>query len=369
MIASEFYQAYKNRHRLAEEWKRTGERILGYFCNFTPEEIIYAAGFIPVRIRGTAENISLADAHMPSFCCSYMRGALDQALKGRYSYLDGMVFPKTCDMPRALYGIWKRHVKLPFYYFLPLPGMHTDEAVDFTAHELGLFRESLESFTGSKIGETSLRRSIDLYNENRRLMGEIYRLGLSENPPLSGSEMFGIEVAGLIMPKGEHNSMLLKLLGRLPEEKASSGEEGARLLIAGNNFENIELLQAVEECGGRVVINDLDTGSRYYGARVDNDADPLKAIARRYLREVKCPCKHTAGARLDRILGLARSYRVRGVIMLVQKYCDTHLYDRPWIEARLREEGYPVLSVDHSDTGWSGGKFKTMVQAFIEMLE
>jgi benzoyl-CoA reductase/2-hydroxyglutaryl-CoA dehydratase subunit BcrC/BadD/HgdB len=55
--------------------------------------------------------------------------------------------------------------------------------------------------------------------------------------------------------------------------------------------------------------------------------------------------------------------------MVIQKYCDTHLYDRPWIESRLKEEKMPVLVVDHSDTGWVGGKFKTMVQAFIEMLE
>ncbi len=49
--------------------------------------------------------------------------------------------------------------------------------------------------------------------------------------------------------------------------------------------------------------------------------------------------------------------------------CAGPIYERPWIESRLKEEGLPVLAVDHSDTGWVGGKFKTMVQAFIEMLE
>jgi benzoyl-CoA reductase/2-hydroxyglutaryl-CoA dehydratase subunit BcrC/BadD/HgdB len=68
------------------------------------------------------------------------------------------------------------------------------------------------------------------------------------------------------------------------------------------------------------------------------------------------------------ILKLAKDYRVQGVILLTQKYCDTHLYDRPWLEGKLKEEGLPVLAVDHSDIGWVGGKFKTMVQAFIEMV-
>ena len=85
-MASEFYQAYLNRHQLAEGWKQAGRKVFGYFCNYTPEEIVHAAGILPVRVRGSSENVDQADAHLPSFCCSYMRSALDQALKGRYGY-------------------------------------------------------------------------------------------------------------------------------------------------------------------------------------------------------------------------------------------------------------------------------------------
>jgi benzoyl-CoA reductase subunit C len=139
-------------------------------------------------------------------------------------------------------------------------------------------------------------------------------------------------------------------------------------MIAGNTFETIELLQAVEESGGNVVVDDIDIGSRYYFSAVDENAEPLRALAERYLRKVPCPCKHPAETRFYHILKLAKDYRVKGVILLTQKYCDTHLYDRPWLESSLKDNGIPVLIVDHSDTGWTGGKFKTMVQAFIEMV-
>lgn len=368
MISSEFYESYRNRHQLAEGWKRRGRKLVGYFCSLTPEELIYAAGLIPVRIRGTTENIGLADAHLPSFCCSYMRGALDQALKGQYGYLDGMVFPKTCDMPRALYHIWKRNLPLPYYWFLPLPGQGTDEAVEYTMHELGLFRESLEDFSGNRITSESLDCAIRVYNQNRSLVQEVYELGKRESPALSGSDVFAVEIAGLVMPKEEHSAMVRNLLRRLPEG-SNSGQSGPRLMVTGNNFESIELLQTIEDCGGRIVINDLDTGSRYYGAGVAEDREPIRAIAERYLREVRCPCKHPAESILERILALAQSYRVKGVVTVVQKYCDTHLYDRPWIESRLREEGIPALFIEHSDTGWTSGRFRTMAQAFIELLE
>ena len=73
MMISEFQDAYRNRHKLAEGWKKSGKKIFGYFCNYTPEELIYATGIIPVRIRGSSENVELADAHINSFCCSFIR--------------------------------------------------------------------------------------------------------------------------------------------------------------------------------------------------------------------------------------------------------------------------------------------------------
>jgi benzoyl-CoA reductase subunit C len=364
---SEFAEAYRNRHKLAEGWKKSGKKVFGYFCNFTPEEIIYAAGIIPVRIRGGSENIELADAHLPSICCSYMRSALDQALKGRYNYLDGAVFPKSCDMTRALYSIWKRNVRLSYYWNLPVPGKSNDVAVDFYIGELRLFQESLEKYTGKKIGDGSLKQAIKLYNENRALVRELYNLMLRDNPPLPGSEVFEVLRAGLVIPKEEHNAMLRKLLPTVSSAQGSQGEK-VRLMIAGNTFETVELLQAIEESGANVVVDDVDIGSRYYFSSVNENEEPLKALAERYLRKVLCPCKHNAQHRVYHILKLAKDYRVQGVILLTQKYCDTHLYDRPWLEGKLKEEGLPVLAVDHSDIAWVGGKFKTMVQAFIEMV-
>lgn len=366
-MASEFYERYRNRHQLAEDWKRSGKKVFGYFCNYTPEELIYSAGIIPVRIRGSAENIDLADAHLPTFCCSYMRSALNEALKGTYGYLDGAVFPKTCDMTRALYSIWKRNIRLPYYWSLPVPGKRTDEAVDFFVHELRLLKESLEEFCGNEISDEALRGAIRLYNDNRSLVADVYKLGLRDSPPLSGSQLYGLLLAGQVMPKEEHNAMLRELLDSVAAPSAS-GHSGERLMMSGNTFENVEVLQAIEESGGEVVIDDLDIGTRYYGSKVDEDSEPLRALAERYLTKVPCPCKHPAEPRLEHILELAREYRVRGVILMNQKYCDTHLYERPWIERRLKEEGIPALVVEHSDTGWVGGKFKTMVQAFIEML-
>jgi benzoyl-CoA reductase subunit C len=367
-MVSEFLDAYRNRHELAEGWKKEGRKICGFFCNYVPEELISAAGAVPVRIRGGTENIEVADAHLPTFCCSYIRSVLELALKGRYSYLDGVVFPKSCDMTRVLPGIWKRNVPTPFQYMLPVPGRDTDEAVDFLTHELDRFRQSLAAEFGGDVGDEALGKSIKTYNENRALVGRVYELALSDTSPLSGSDMFGVLISGMIMPKDQHNAMLRKLLDNPPAPQGGSNGK-VRLMIVGNTFETADLLRVMEECGAQVVIDDIDTGTRYYETLVDESLDPLRGLAVRYLRKTPCPCKHPTERRLERILALASEYRVKGVVLLNQKYCDSHLYDRPWIESRLKENGLQVLFVEHSDIGWVGGKFKTMVEAFLEMVE
>ena len=46
----------RNRHEYAQDWqKRTGGKVMGYFCTYVPEEILYAAGVLPVRILGSHE--------------------------------------------------------------------------------------------------------------------------------------------------------------------------------------------------------------------------------------------------------------------------------------------------------------------------
>jgi benzoyl-CoA reductase subunit C len=232
--------------------------------------------------------------------------------------------------------------------------------------ELELFKESIEEYIGRKVHSDDLANAIKVYNENRSLLSAIYKLNLKDNPPVPGSTLFGILMSGFIMPKEEHNVMFRRFLENMPESGPST-DERMHLMVAGNTFETVEIFQAIEDCGADVVIDDLDFGTRYFTSLVKESGNPFRALAERYILKVPCPCKHPADDRMAHLLRLAREYRVKGVILVNQKYCDTHLYDRPLIESELKRNGLPALLVEHSDTGWAGGKFKTMVQAFIEM--
>ena len=113
-ILNEFKETAANSLDYLRDWKsRTGKKILGYFCTNTPEEIIHAAGFLPVRILSSPTTISLAAKHLQSYSCSLVQSSLEAALRGDLNFLDGTVFPHTCDSIQRLSDIWSENMKLP----------------------------------------------------------------------------------------------------------------------------------------------------------------------------------------------------------------------------------------------------------------
>ena len=73
---------------IRETKKKTGRKAVGYCCTYTPEEIIHAAGLLPVRLFGAKAGISRADAHLQAYSCSLVRGILEDALAGNLEFLD-----------------------------------------------------------------------------------------------------------------------------------------------------------------------------------------------------------------------------------------------------------------------------------------
>ncbi|MCP3955029.1 MAG: 2-hydroxyacyl-CoA dehydratase, partial [Desulfobacterales bacterium] len=55
-----------------QKWKEAGGKVVGYTCSFIPVELFYAAGILPVRLRGiNATSMEIADAYYGPFVCSF----------------------------------------------------------------------------------------------------------------------------------------------------------------------------------------------------------------------------------------------------------------------------------------------------------
>jgi benzoyl-CoA reductase subunit C len=355
----------KNRHQQATAWKdKTGGRVVGIFCCNVPEEIIYAAGMLPVRLLGEKEESDEADLHFPTNCCPYPKRCFDQALKHRYDYLDGLVVPNVCDIIRAMYGTWKLNLNIPYVHFLEVPQRISSQGVEFFREMLVGFQRSLEEFSGRTIGENALKAAIEIYDQNRRLLHQAY--DLRRRGFISAVENQNMVLSSMLLPKEEHNRLMSGWLGEFQKRPPITNR--VRMLVSASMLDDTDFLQLIEKSGGAVVADDMPVGSRYFYYPVGQSSDPLKALADRYLTRIPCPRKMLPQERFQYIQEMMEGADVQGAIIHNLKACDCHLYEYPYLKKRLEEMGLPVLFFRGEETEAEQETQRDDVEALIEML-
>lgn len=365
-----FKEWYEKRHEYAKDWKkRTGGKVIGYFCTYTPEEVIYAAGMLPVRVLGSHEPEDVSAPYIHSMWCPFSHDVLAQGLKGRYDYLDGIVMANSCMHMRQAFSAWREHVPSPFSFFVSMPSkVHSPRAKPYLVGELTDLKTSLEKLSGKAITDADLERAIGLVNKNRRLMKEIYELRKADKPPLTGIEAMYMVVSAQLTDKAAHSAELEKLLPELRQRKTAR-QPGTRLMLIGSENDDVTFVNLLESFDATVVIDESCTGSRYFWNEVIPDKDKLGAIASRYLDRPRCPVKDwEARVRFDHILKLAKDYNVRGVVLYQQKFCDPHELDMVPLRKMLEENGFPCYMFE-LDITVPVGQFRIRFEAFLEMLK
>ncbi|MEW6264312.1 MAG: 2-hydroxyacyl-CoA dehydratase family protein [Thermodesulfobacteriota bacterium] len=369
-LLSDFHRAARNSADYLRGLKAQGRTVIGYMCTYAPEEIITAAGLHPTRIFSGKAEIHLADAHLQAYCCSLVRGVLEEALSGRLDYLSGMVFPHTCDSIQRLSDIWRLNTDFGFFADVILPvKLNTDSSGEYMKEVLARFRRDLAAWLGREITDQALRETVSKYNRLRSCLREIYQLR-ADNPGLvRGRDVWAIIKGAMIMPRDE-------LLARLPEVIASikaghlawDAGRRKRLLVIGGICDHPDVYDLIEAAGGVAVWDDLCTGSRYFEGPISEEGDPITALAARYYSRPICPAKHVSlTARGANAVGLAREHGAQGAFFPLLKFCDPHSFDYPYLKDFLGRIGVPSLLYEIEDQLPSAGQLATRLETFIEM--
>ena len=359
-------------YRYAERFKAESQRkIVGTFCSYAPEEIIVAAGAHPLRLFGTGEKIRLAEAHLQSYCCSLVRGALEDALQDRLAFLDGVVFPHTCDSIQRLSDIWRLNIAHCFHLDLVLPvKLDTPSARQYLVDVLNRFREELGAKLGVAITDDDLRSAIALYNRIRGALTRIHKLTGDRPGILKGSDLYTLSRAAMIMDRTRLAPLLEEVVSEL--ERAPGEEtdpERKRIILSGGVCNHPDIYTVIEEAGGEVVGDDLCTGSRSFSGLIDEKTEPVAAIAERVLERVVCPAKHMGLTdRADHLVRLTREKRAQGVIFFLLKFCDPHAFDYPYLKEALDRAGITSMVIEVEDRLPADGQLRTRFEAFVEMI-
>ncbi|MBW1828500.1 MAG: 2-hydroxyacyl-CoA dehydratase [Deltaproteobacteria bacterium] len=369
----DFKKIYDNRHTYMQEWKEKNPdwKVMGYMCSYMPEEILYAAKVLPVRMLGGHEPQNVTEPHIMGMFCPFCRDVLAQGLLGKYDYCDAIGITHTCKHLNQAFESMVLHKDMT-NFFIPMPNkLQAKQALPYYSGILGLFKKQMEEWTGNTITDDDLKRGIEIVDENRRLMRDVYETRKAEDPPISGVDSMVMVCASQMYDKVEVNKIIADVLkNELPGRQAKD-DPGIRLMILGSENDDVKFLNMVEDVGASIVIDDHCTGSRYFW----NTTEPgvpgenlMDVIAYRYLKRPACPIKDMPKrTRIPHITGLAQEWDVAGAIVIQQKFCDPHELDKVAVVKGLKDAGFPTLYLEF-DVTVPLGPFRIRVEAFLETL-
>ncbi|MDY7037834.1 MAG: 2-hydroxyacyl-CoA dehydratase, partial [Thermodesulfobacteriota bacterium] len=247
-MIKDFLDIYQNRHRYARDWKEKhpNKKMVGYLCTYAPEELFYAAGILPVRILGSHEPQNVTEPHIFGMFCPFSRDVLAQGLQGRYDYLDAVATAHPCMHLAQVFDSWVLNVT-PQSFYVDMPNeVRSPHALPYLVGVLDEFKERLEEWIGKEIKEEEIKAAIDVYNENRSLLMQIYEARKAEAPPISGAEAMYITVGSQFMDKKDSNRLLKEIIEKELPGREAKQDTDTRLMLVGSEDDDIKFIEMVE---------------------------------------------------------------------------------------------------------------------------
>jgi benzoyl-CoA reductase/2-hydroxyglutaryl-CoA dehydratase subunit BcrC/BadD/HgdB len=238
--------------------------LIGTLCEYTPRELILAAGAWPVCLCGGDEAmIPAAETILPANICPLIKSTFGYSVNEANPFLQMAsltIAETTCDGKKKMYEqLMKRHPM----YVLELPQKTNDpDAREHWYRELLKLRSVLEKHVGTTITDARLREAIQLMNRERRLRLALADLMQEDRPPLMGRELLNLKslIAGQSDDLAAYERILANLAQR-PRAERSSGNR-PRVLLTGVPCPHCaeRIVDLIEREGGLIVVQENCTG-------------------------------------------------------------------------------------------------------------
>ena len=340
------------------EWKEQGRdrKAVGHMPIYVPRELIHASGMLPVGVVGAGDRLEIirGDAYFQSYICHIPRSTIELALTGRLDVLDGMLFPSICDVIRNLSGMWQLLFPDRYVRYMDVP-QNFSPAVGgaFWRRELEGLWNDLAALAGRPRSDEDLRKSIAIYNENRREIRELYAARSREPWVYPASELYLVVRAGNVLPPEDHTLLLRRYRELAAQETERREQDLSRVVVVGTFCEQppLGLLLTLERAGCSIVDDDLLLGLRWLTEDVPEDGDPLDRLANAYL-ESSCQTASVyqpEGRRGGWLVESVQRNLAEGVIFCAPSFCDPALLEQPMLVDALAAEGIPHTQFKYSE--------------------
>jgi benzoyl-CoA reductase/2-hydroxyglutaryl-CoA dehydratase subunit BcrC/BadD/HgdB len=336
---------YNDSTAFAKEWKANGGKVVGYFCDSVPEEILIAAGFLPVRINSMPGNDIRKAIEKMGRAEGYANSMAARVINGEYSFLDYLVVPHSRDSVHKMYSVFE-HIRkenpecgIPELYFLDKAHSSYMTSQLYNRDRILEMKAQIETWSGKEITDSALLDAIAVCNVCRGLLNELKELRRRADSPVSGTEALQIIGASMFMEKRRFNELLRKFLDSLTEGPKS---DRVRLYFSGGPQDNVELYKLIEENGAVIIAEDHCWGNRAGDCTVELADNPLEDLIHRYNTKSPCPHNPPLANRIKYFEKCVDESGADGVLF----YCimgDAQAWDIPDELKMLENKGIPAV--------------------------
>ena len=350
-----------------QRWRAAGGKVLGHFQVYFPEELAHAAGMLPVKMRGSQVDRKNADSHFGSYLCSIVRSSLEISLNGSVE-LDMFVTHPICDVARNLAGIWGRNFNYSAQILYLPQNANSGYSAQYLRDEYARVLGDIERVAGKKVGEDDLRRSILVFNENRRLLREVYAIKRETPWLLSIDEAYVLVNLGGLIPREEHNALLSALIPQIQARDAKK-QDKIRVVFEGGFCEQppLDLLRVIgQSC--YVVDDDLLIGLRWILEDVPTTGDPLMNLADAYLNKSSySPVQHDLRKPKEKmLLERMKTSNAQAAIVTAAKMCEPGLEEQVAYSKSFDELNIPYFISEFEEKMTAFDHMQIQLETFVE---
>ncbi|WP_297277812.1 double-cubane-cluster-containing anaerobic reductase [uncultured Brachyspira sp.] len=375
-IFETFTDARKKGFLTMKEEKDKGRKVVGSFCTYTPKEVIYAADAISVSLCSTnEETIPEAEKYLPKNLCPLIKSSYGFAITDRCPYMyfsDLIVGETTCDGKKKMYELLG---EIKNTHVMQLPHFKNEYSLALWKNEIAELIKRLEKEFDIKITEEKLKESIKLFNEERRVIKELYELGKLNPSPIKGSEMHeALHSSNYKFDRLAYINEIKELIKNLKEMHSQNNQKEynqntPRILITGCPTGGLvdKVIKQIEEVGASVVCFESCLGSKNFEILVDENKDPIEAIAEKYL-DIPCSVMSPNDDRMDIIKRYIEEYNVDGVVEVTLTSCHTYAIETEKVRRTVESMGKSYLNIETNYSNSDAPQLRTRLEAFVEML-
>ena len=376
----EFAEARRQGFLKVKELKDKGENICGAFCQYTPAEIIMAAGLYQVGLCGrSAAPIKTAETRLPANLCPLIKASYGHALEEScpYAYFsDVVVGETTCDGKKKMYELLSELKPMQVIHLPNVPDY--ERSLEMWVSELHAFTRGLEEKFNVTVTDEKLNEAIEWCNKERIQAARIYELGRLEPPAITGVRMHDVtEGEQYIFDREEKYKRINEILDQCEKNWCEGNGPfepdpyRPHIVISGAGLGGTseKTINVIEELGGAVVCYEGCCGISSRRRLIDEDRsrDPMLRIAEKYI-EVPCAVVSPNTRRMEQVEATIKEWKADGIVSITLHSCNPFAIETENIRRVCEKCGIPLLHIETDFYPGDEGQIRTRIAAFLEMI-